>query len=206
MPRKHVVITGTGRTGTTFLVQVLAELGFDTGAGSEDPWKRIDKNARAGIENNIRVSNAPYIIKSPAFSVYVHDVLEREDIEIEHIYIPMRDLAAAAESRRYVVREVLEGTSSVRPSQIPGGLVGTDDPKKQEVYLLNVIYHLLFHVSKTQIPVTLLMYPRLVQDYEYLYKKLVPILQDKVHHDDFVNAFQKVVRPDWVHHFTDQDR
>ena len=35
-PRKHVVITGTGRAGTTFLIEVLTILGLDTGFNIEE--------------------------------------------------------------------------------------------------------------------------------------------------------------------------
>ena len=206
MPRKHVVITGTGRAGTTFMVQLLTCLGFDTGSSPNDPWKAFNKNARAGIENDILSDTAPYVVKSPAFATYVQKVIARSDIEIEHIFVPMRDLAAAAESRRFVVRQTLRNNPAARPSEIIGGLRGTDNPQDQELYLLRVVYHLLFHLSNTDVPITLLRYPRLVQDSSYLYKKLTPLLGDKVGYDDFDIAFQKLVRPEWVHQFTDQDR
>ena len=204
-PRKHVVITGTGRAGTTFLVQLITYLGFDTGLSPDDPWKAFNNNARAGIESDILSDDAPYIVKSPAFATNVHKVIARDDIEIEHIFIPMRDLTAAAESRRHVVQQTLRENPAARPSEIIGGLRGTDNPQDQEIYLLRVIYHLLFHVSNTNIPITLLRYPRLVQDSRYLYQKLAPILGDKVQYDDLNIAFQKLVRPEWVHQFTDQD-
>lgn len=31
MPKHHIIISGTGRAGTTFLVQLLTELELDTG-------------------------------------------------------------------------------------------------------------------------------------------------------------------------------
>ena len=34
-PRRHVVITGTGRAGTSFLVELLTHLGLETGFGVE---------------------------------------------------------------------------------------------------------------------------------------------------------------------------
>jgi len=63
MIRSHIVITGTGRAGTTFLVQLLTHLGLDTGFDVDT----IDLSpiARASLETDIRDPNAPYIVKSP---------------------------------------------------------------------------------------------------------------------------------------------
>ena len=59
---------------------------------------KLFENARAGLEQDVRNGNAPYIIKSPWFCDYAEEVLKRDDIQIEHIFVPMRDLHAAAES------------------------------------------------------------------------------------------------------------
>ena len=64
-PRRHVMISGTGRAGTSFLVQLLTNLGLDTGVTPEK--MKLDENARAGLEYDIRKADAPYIVKSPFF-------------------------------------------------------------------------------------------------------------------------------------------
>lgn len=48
--------------------------------------------------NSIYVPGAPYVVKSPWLCDYADEVLKRDDIEIEHVFIPMRDLHAAAQS------------------------------------------------------------------------------------------------------------
>jgi hypothetical protein len=62
MSKHHVIISGTGRAGTTFLVQLLTELGLDT--GFPDAHSQIFPNCNAGMEYDIRDPKAPYIVKS----------------------------------------------------------------------------------------------------------------------------------------------
>ena len=51
MARHHIIISGTGRAGTTFLVQLLTELGLDTGFPK---GQKIDQNSSAGLELDLR--------------------------------------------------------------------------------------------------------------------------------------------------------
>ena len=52
-PVHKLVITGTGRAGTTFLVQLLTELGLDTGyapgGGSEDYYEHCSAGMEQGM-------------------------------------------------------------------------------------------------------------------------------------------------------------
>jgi hypothetical protein len=102
MKRHHVIISGTGRAGTTVLMQILTKLGLNT--GFTDPWSAIDTNCHAGMECDIRQPNAPYIVKSPWLCDYLEDVMRSQSVVIDRAIIPVRDLFAAAESRRDVVR------------------------------------------------------------------------------------------------------
>ena len=209
-PRHHVVITGTGRTGTTFLVQLLTHLGLDTGCTPEEVAS-IHPIARAGLEWNVlREPNAPYIIKSPNFTTYAEEVFARGDIRIDHVFVPMRDLRAAAESRRRVVKDTqaqaaAQGLAAPRPSQVIGGLLHTDDPAQQEIILLQMLYMLLLALSKHHIPMTVLNYPLLTQDSAYLYEKLKPLVS-AIPQARFDEVFRATVRPQWVHRFTPEDK
>ena len=201
-PCSHVLITGTGRTGTTFLVQLLTNLGLDTGYTRQN--MTLFEYARAGLEHNVAHKNAPYIVKDPWFCDYAEEVLERDDIQIEHVFIPMRDLHAAAESRRYVVKNTPSKTA-LRPSQIPGGLWHTDNENEQEYVLLQQIYKLSLALSNATIPLTLLRYPKITKDCPYLYEKLKPILGE-IGSSQFDSVFKETVRSDLVHSFNKNDR
>jgi hypothetical protein len=213
MARKHVIITGTGRAGTSFLVQLLTSLGLDTGYRPEDLEKRLNNVARAGLEQDLPGPDSPYIIKRPRFCEEAEAVLQRGDILLEHVFVPMRDLAAAAESRRFVTREAHAQWSpwkrffkKVRGRDgVPGGEFAAEQGLSQETLLLQRIYKLVYTLSDTHIPVTFLRYPRLVKDSEYLFQKLSPILNG-LGYERFRAVFAQTARPDLVHSFTDQDK
>lgn len=207
-PRKHVLITGTGRAGTTFLVQLLTNLKLETGFNAENISHRFNEEARAGLEQDIRKDDAPYIIKSPWFCDYADEVVNRSDILIEHVFIPMRDLHAAAESRRHVSKSAASKLPllkrlkhTIKPAKVPGGLWHTKLRWKQEKILLQQLYKLVLALSEAHIPVTLLQYPKLIKDSAYLYQKLKPILP-AISYDEFSSTFQQTVRPELVHNFS----
>jgi hypothetical protein len=207
-PRGHVVITGTGRAGTTFLVQLLTNLKLDTGHNAESIREGFDENARAGLEKDIRKDGAPYIVKSTFFCDYVCEVVKREDIRLEHVFVPVRDLHAAVESRKHVTRCAVSKMPlfkwlkhKIIPPKIRGGLVHTRNPWKVEKVLVLQLYNLFLALSEANIPVTLLQFPKLVRDSVYLYEKLKPVL-GAISFSEFDSKFCQTVRPELVHDFS----
>lgn len=126
MIRSHVVITGTGRAGTTFLVQLLTCLGLDT--GFDINTIEGDSIARAGLEMDLRDPNAPYIVKSPFLCDLAEEVLA-SSVRIEHAIIPVRQFDAAAASRAHVQK--LTTGSADGKDRVPGGLWDTDEAHNQ---------------------------------------------------------------------------
>lgn len=192
---KHVIITGTGRTGTTFLMQLLSHLKLDTGY----PYRNVDNICHAGLERNTISRNSPYIVKSPWYCDYLDKVLIQKDISIEYVFVPIRNVRAAAESRGLVTK--LVGPSS---SQIAGGLFRTNNVKEQEDILLKQFYKLCLDLSIKDIPLILLQYPKITKNPDYLFRKLKPILK-AIEYDQFLLSFVQVVKPDWVHSFNKND-
>jgi len=54
MKRNHVLITGTGRAGTTFLIHLLTKIGVDTGFDLENIDAFIDQTSFGGLELDVR--------------------------------------------------------------------------------------------------------------------------------------------------------
>lgn len=194
--KHHVIISGTGRSGTTFLVQLLTGLGLDTGFAS--PWEGIHANCNAGMEYDGRNPDAPYIIKSPWLCDYIGEVLQRGDIVIDHALIPVRDLYAAAESRRFVSRKA-ESTDQLT-DEVPGGLWHTSIPEQQEAVLTEEFYRLVHELVKYDVPLTFLHFPRLATDAAYLYNKLKTVFQlgDE---GKFTRIFGEISNPGLIHDF-----
>jgi hypothetical protein len=208
--RKHVVITGTGRCGTTFLVQLLTKLGLDTGF-TLDQLER-NNESHAGLERDIRREGCPFVVKSPWFCDYAEEVFARQDILVERVFVPIRDLHAAAESRRRVTSSrlaelpMLERLKhTLRPKRFAGGLWHTREPHRQEEVLLRQLYKLMLAVSDTEIPLTFMRYPRIVKDCPYLFEKLSPILPG-ITPDAFRQVFDSTVRVELIHTYGDRDR
>ena len=215
MPRKdHVVITGTGRSGTTFLVELLTRLGLETGFSTDDIASKKLKIARAGLEHDLRGKNCPFIVKSPFFCDFAEGIVRRDDIVMKQGFIPIRDLNAAAESRRYVLRTHVLNLPllsrlkfMIKPWKFAGGLWHTSSskPGRQEEVLLGQIYKLVLAISSTTLPVTFMRYPRIVKDSRYLFDKLQPLLVD-ITYASFCAAFEETVRLELVHSFNKNDR
>lgn len=195
----HCIISGTGRTGTSFLVQLLTNLGKNTGfrPGS----LALDEVAKAGLEYDLRHPGCPYIVKNPWLCDYIDEVLAKGSVVIDRAYIPIRDLQAAAESRVRVQQISGRGDFGV---EVPGGLWHTKEPASQDIVLLARFYKLVEKLSRADIPIVFMQYPRIVNDAGYLYKKLELLVGD-IEFRRFRLAFQQTVQPQWVHTFNEND-
>jgi hypothetical protein len=196
LAKHHLIVTGTGRAGTTFLVQLFTRLGLDTGFAN--PHADLFPHCDAGMEFDFTRPDAPYILKSPFLCDVLDYLLSSGQIVVDHAIVPMRDLFAAAESRRDVVRRTAPDTRE--PDMIQGGLWHTRRPAEQEGALTDQLYTLMVTLAKHRTPTTLLFFPRLVQDPEYLYERLGALL-GPIDYQLFHDAFREIARPELVHDF-----
>ena len=204
MSKSHVVIAGTGRAGTTFLVQLLTELGLDTGFSKDDYVNKIDPESHGGLENDLGAADyqhLPRILKSPYFYKVANQVLNDEKIEIEHVLIPIRDLEHAAKSRIRVQSKSEEVNGKVKDGGVPGGLVGTNKPELQEIILGRQLSLLLKAVSESFTPHSILAFPKMILDPEYLYKS-INFLIEGITFETFNEKFQDIVNVNYLHDFT----
>jgi hypothetical protein len=194
-----VVICGTGRAGTTFLVQLLTELGLDTGFADREKYAGYySEDAKAGLEINVlKAPESPYIVKDPRFVDYVEEAATCGRFRFEHVFIPVRNLDDAAMSRIRVNRG--------RGQIVPGGFWKTKHPHLQKQALAIGFFQLIERLTRLEIPFTTLAFPRCVQDGEYLHRQL-RFLTQSISRDRFDAAFQTVSRPQLVHQFTDRDK
>ena len=198
--KHHVIISGTGRAGTTLLVELLTAAGIDTGYSAKG---EIFANRDSGLEQNIWDPDAPYVVKMPFLCDLLDELMATGGYAIDHAIVPVRDLYAAAESRRDVMRRTTSPSAAVTQTLgpgVPGGLWGTMDPAAQEAVLAKKFHRLLHTIARYEIPLTLLEFPRLAQDAPYLYRHIQPIfptLDRRV----FGRCFEDVVRPELIHSF-----
>jgi len=186
----HVIITGTGRAGTTLLVQILTLLGLDTGFTEKDFNSLIHPISLGGLERDIRdYGKKPYVIKNPWICDYIIDVLNRDDIQLDHVIIPIRNLYEAAESRRQVSEMGIK----------EGGLWGMElgEFNSQEKILSEKFYHLILALSCRHVPITFINFPKFVEEPSYLFWKIRPIFPD-ISFQNFAPVFKKLVNKDLI--------
>ena len=195
----HILITGTGRAGTSFLVQLFTALELDTGYSSlEDCRKHMDDTAHAGLEYHGK-RPAPYIVKSTHLGASLDPPLWFADMKLEHAFVCVRTLRDAANSRRRC-HFARKGEDAVRG--VPGGLIGTTVPEEQEDVLLMRQWDLLLLLAERRCPVTVLKYPRMVQDINYLHSKIVEGVRgedETINVGRFRDAYDRTVQPQWIH-------
>lgn len=184
---QHLLIAGTGRAGTTFLVRWLTALGLDT-EQSRHGEAGYYETAQAGLETlplSIASADRPYVLKSPLAGLMVDDVLADPLIALDAVVVPMRDLADAANSR--IVSELaalhreVPWLSTLRRTWdqrwfTPGGALFSTDPVDQARLLAVEFHHLVERVTAADVPLVLLAFPRMVDDADYLFRRLAAVL------------------------------
>jgi len=190
-PIHKIIITGTGRTGTTFLVQLLSELGLDTGYTRQSWRNDYFEHCKAGLERDILAADSPYIVKNPEFCSTLPALLSTGRIAVDHVLVPIRELSEAAQSR---IR--IGGANG----SVPGGLTGTADPAAQKGILAENFHRLMHTLADHDIPHTLLHFPRIARDCDYAFAKL-RFMAPGTGRDAFDTAFRSVSRPGLIHDF-----
>lgn len=150
-----VFIGGTGRAGTSFLVQLLTRLGFDTGFVPEG--ENFNPSWRAGCEILVNTTRhqlkiSPDIIKSP--TAFPQIAKHMDIINFDLFICPIRNIESVVRSRVKTGRMAGDGKMSLKE------------------YLLDRFYESMYLCSEHDIDVLFLNFPRIVKDSDYCYKKL----------------------------------
>lgn len=207
--KHHLVIAGTGRAGTTFLVQYLHGCGLETHL-THNPEATLNEPARAGLEDiPIEGRPLPYVIKTPWLYELVDRLLERSDVTLDVVLLPMRDIVEVATSR--VTRELSERYASLRDPGVleecstweswgktRGGVVYSLNPLDQ-ARILAVGFHQLIHaLVKRSVPMVFLDFSRMIEDADYLFEQLEPHLAGSINRDAARELHRSLARPDLV--------
>lgn len=181
----HIIITGTGRAGTTFLVQLYTILGFDTGFSNIK--ESYHNNCNAGMEiNPFRISNLPHIIKNPVLCDRLDEFIEKGN-KVDRVIIPIRNIDDAVKSRIKVQSNYV--------NNVKGGLWCANNYDEQKAVLLEKFYKLMFSINKYNIKHTFILFPKMINDPNYLYKKLFNKI---IRIDTFKKNFYKIANPKLV--------
>ncbi len=195
-----MLIGGTGRAGTTLLVQLFSALGLDTGFSAAEAKREVDPHSHAGLERWLADEDRPYIIKNPRLSDELGEALDAGRVTIDAAIIPVRDLFSAAESRRSVFREA--GRRGGNALGHPGSLWKTSKPHKQEEKLAVEFFRFLHTLVRYEVTTYFLEFPRFARDPEYFARALGPFLASQgVSSEDAVRAVRSVANPALISEF-----
>lgn len=188
-------------------MQYFTALGFDTGYSAEEVT-RVDAIANAGLEHSLQSTLAvgralPYVAKSPWYGNRLGDYLERGELDVHAFVLPVRDLGAAAESRRRVSRAAEDAGRDTRMQ--PGGLTRDDArPGRQERQLAMGFHRLVHTLVEHHVAIHFLPFPAFARSADVLWSRLGGLLAEHgVTRAEADAAFADVVDVDLIHEFDD---
>lgn len=159
-----ILITGTGRCGTTFLIKLFSFLEYDTGFNKNTYLKAISTNCNSGMEYSYTAKH--YILKNPSFLINIEGIIKDKTVNIKHVIIPIRDFNESAKSRASFGKQ-------------NGGLWNATNEETQKAFYMKIISNYIFMMTKYDINTIFINFDKMVNDKEYLFNKLKIILDEK---------------------------
>ena len=161
-----ILISGTGRCGTTFLIKLFTFMEFDTGFTKQTYQESIFSNCNAGME--LRITAPHLVLKWPRFLDQIPEIVSQ--YTIQYMILPIRNYEQSAESR-------------VRHGTLPGGLRDADSKETQITHYYKIIAEYVYHMTRYDIPTIFIDFERMITDKMYLYDRLRPIFD--LYHKSF---------------------
>ena len=170
-----VLISGTGRGGTTFLILLFTFLDLDTGFTRHNYSESIFQNCGSGMEKSISSPNR--FLKNPNFMTDINQILDKGNA-VSSVIIPIRNYTLSAFSRYTHQTD-------------KGGLWGgASDVPSQEAYYHKILAEYLVSMVQRDTATVFLDFERMVTDDLYLFGKLRSILPPTISPGTFKQAFQ----------------
>lgn len=175
---EKILITGTGRAGTTFLIKLFTWLEYNTGWNKDNYKKNIQTSCNSGMERKYYENF--YILKNPNFMHNIETIIKDENIRIKYVIIPIRDYKLSAQSR-------------VKNGKKNGGLWHAIDLNSQIQYYKNIMANYVYFMTKYDIPTIFIDFDKMINDKRYLFSKLNSILMEKnISYEKFSVVYDEV--------------
>ena len=172
---EKILITGTGRCGTTFLILLFSFLEFDTGYNRENYLNNLNIDSKAGLEQLLPFTH--YISKRPDIILNIELLIK--NINIKQVIIPIRDYTLSAQSRvnnKYI-----------------GGLWYATTEEEQITFYKHIMSEYMYIATKYDINTLFLDFDRMINNKKYLFDKLKHILDEKhIEFEHFSTIYDEV--------------
>lgn len=188
-----ILITGTGRSGTSFLVHLLSALGMDTGYTEDECFHICNNACQGGAEWTIE---KPYkILKNPEFMVKIEDIVQNYDID--HVIIPIRNLEDTAKSRE---------NNSENHGGFGGYCFNAHNLEEQETNNARLFYEMIEILTRYDVPFTTIAFPHMIEYRMYLYRKLKSTglfdelegKEEQERENNFFDTHKRIANPDKI--------
>lgn len=175
---EKILITGTGRCGTTFLIKLFTFLGYNTGYNRNNYNLSISNNCNSGMERNYKEEF--YILKNPRFMMNIEHIVRDTSIKVKYVIIPIRNLQISALSR------LNNGINN-------GGLWNAYDELSQIKFYKNILTNYIYISTKYDVNTIYIDFDKMINDKIYLFNKLKNILYEKnIKFENFSNVYDEV--------------
>ncbi len=204
--KPHLFIAGTGRTGTSFLVQLLHVCGLETTISQGNVW--LDEAANAGLETlPCEGGEHPYVVKSPWAYVYLEELLDN-GLKLDAVILPIRSLNEAVSSR-IILELQAQYRNKNHPSRVlnnvwhdngfvPGGVTYSLEPLDQKRILCAAFYSTVEACVQHDIPIVFIQFPRFANEPTYTYNKLRQFFPKDFSCEAFVERFSTISSEDKI--------
>jgi hypothetical protein len=191
--QQKILITSTGRSGTTFVTLLYIFLNQDVNFTKETYQQELSKFyiTNCGLEGDYTSEST--VIKNPNFLYKIAEI--QKHIHIKYIIFPWRNFIQSAISRAYI--------SQMTPN---GGLWNATDVESQIAFYKKSYKIFLLDTTRYKIPVIYLDFEQLILDPYYVYQSLKPTFTNpqttetktqEISFDEFLLAYYQATD---VHH------
>jgi hypothetical protein len=183
--KNKILITGTGRSGTSFLIQLMSFLDMDTGYDKDVTYEQHPphniRNINAGLETQPLSNKKVRIHKAPGFALEIDSIIKNH--KLDHVIVPIRNLQDSANSR------------------VKAGLLwgGSNDLQSQINYNSKLLYNLTHSLVRDDIPHTFIPFPEFIYDENIIYDKLEWLFKEySISKEEYLSVFNKLSDTDKI--------
>ena len=190
--QESILITGTGRCGTTFLVALFTLIGMETGFSRETLKENIHDKTKGGLEKN---PGEYKIIKNPGFIFMIEEYILQTKQVPKLVIIPVRNFTEAAESR-YKNTEEQGLMNDDMPKELTsskgaGGLWNANTKEEQILFYNKCMAEYIQVMTRYDIPTKFIDFYRMTMNSRYLFETLKDVIEPVVTHERFEECYNE---------------
>ncbi len=189
---QSILITGTGRCGTTFLVALFTLLGMDTGFTRETLKENIHDKTKGGLEEQ---PGKYKITKNPGFIIMIESYILQTQQVPKLVIIPVRHFTEATESRYKNTEEQgllnVPMSKEISSSKGAGGLWNANTKEEQILFYNKCMAEYIQVMTRYGIATKFIDFHHMTTNSLYLYESLKDVIEPDVTYERFEQCYNE---------------